>query len=151
VNLVSVLVPDMASTVEKALKNVVQELNQCRQFTPALVHRDFYEKQILIDGDETILLDFDTLCMADPALDVGNFIAHLELNRLQGILEIENAKAIFSDAYEGCQSDEFQRRVMIYTQSAALRLACLYAFWPRWRRVCEPLLQAAGDRGKLGR
>jgi len=142
-DLVSTLLPEMAGAVEKALKNVVRGLNQCRQYTPALVHRDFYEKQILIDGDKTILLDFDTLCMADPALDVGNFIAHLELNRLQGILNLENSIAIFSDAYDGCQSNEFRRRVEIYTRSAALRLTCLYAFWPRWRHACNPLLEVA--------
>ncbi len=146
VGLVSRLMPELTDTTNKTLQSVVNELNQCRQFTPTLVHRDFYEKQILIDGDETILLDFDTLCMSDPALDVGNFIAHLELNRLQGILKVENGAAVFSDAYDGYQNDAFRRRVTIYARSAMLRLACLYAFWPRWRYVCRPLLEAANAR-----
>lgn len=42
-------------------------------------HRDLHEKQILISGGVAGLLDFDTLSLADPALDPGNLAAHLFL------------------------------------------------------------------------
>lgn len=41
------------------------------------VHRDFYPAQVLADGDRVWLLDFDCFCLGDPALDPGNFIAHI--------------------------------------------------------------------------
>ncbi len=146
VNFVSLLVPELGDAVTKTLLDVTNRLNQCRQFESTPVHRDFYEKQILIDGDQTILLDFDTLCMSDPALDVGNFIAHLTLNSLQGNFNVAGADDIFNDAYDPSQSSEFRERVAAYTQSSLLRLACLYAIWPRWRHVCEPLLEFASDK-----
>jgi aminoglycoside phosphotransferase (APT) family kinase protein len=46
--------------------------------TPARpVHRDFYPDQVLADGERLHLLDFDLYATGDPALDAGNFIAHL--------------------------------------------------------------------------
>ena len=41
------------------------------------IHRDFYPDQALVDGDRLWLLDFDLYCAGDPALDIGNCLAHL--------------------------------------------------------------------------
>ena len=44
---------------------------------PTGIHRDCYADQILIDGPAMYWLDLDLYCQGDPALDVGNFIAHM--------------------------------------------------------------------------
>ena len=44
---------------------------------PASIHRDFYADQIIVSGTRLFLVDFDLCCRGDPALDIGNFIAHL--------------------------------------------------------------------------
>lgn len=41
------------------------------------IHRDFYSDQIIVNGDRLYLLDFDLGCQGSPAVDIGNFIAHL--------------------------------------------------------------------------
>jgi len=41
------------------------------------IHRDFYSDQVLVDGSTVTLLDLDLFAAGDPALDVGNFSAHL--------------------------------------------------------------------------
>lgn len=41
------------------------------------IHRDCYADQILVDGERLVWLDLDLHAEGDPALDVGNFIAHL--------------------------------------------------------------------------
>ena len=41
------------------------------------IHRDFYSDQILVDGDRFWLVDLDLYCQGHPALDIGNFIAHI--------------------------------------------------------------------------
>jgi len=41
------------------------------------IHRDFYADQIIADDEKLYLLDFDLYCEGDPALDIGNFIAHI--------------------------------------------------------------------------
>jgi ABC-type multidrug transport system fused ATPase/permease subunit len=42
-----------------------------------VAHGDFEPSQVLFDGPTTSLVDFDTLCLAEPALDLGSFTAHL--------------------------------------------------------------------------
>jgi aminoglycoside phosphotransferase (APT) family kinase protein len=44
---------------------------------PVLLHRDFYPDQILVDGSRLWIVDLDLAAVGDPALDAGNFIAHL--------------------------------------------------------------------------
>ena len=48
---------------------------------PAVVlsHGDFTPAQVLLDGGAAALVDLDTVCWADAALDLGRFTAHLEL------------------------------------------------------------------------
>ncbi|MGG6240269.1 phosphotransferase family protein [Nodosilinea sp. AN01ver1] len=46
------------------------------------IHRDFYADQILVDaenpdGQRLWLVDLDLCCQGSPAVDVGNFIAHI--------------------------------------------------------------------------
>jgi hypothetical protein len=42
-----------------------------------VAHGDFHPSQVLFDGSTTSLVDFDTMCLAEPALDLGRFTAHL--------------------------------------------------------------------------
>jgi len=44
---------------------------------PCGVHRDFYPDHVLLEGERLYLLDFDLYGEGDPALDVGNCIAHV--------------------------------------------------------------------------
>lgn len=45
-----------------------------------VVHRDLYEEQVLVDAlGEIGLIDLDDAALGPPELDLGNFIAHLEL------------------------------------------------------------------------
>ncbi|MDO4905554.1 MAG: phosphotransferase [Lautropia sp.] len=44
---------------------------------PTGIHRDCYPDQILVDGERLLWLDLDLYCEGDPALDIGNFIAHM--------------------------------------------------------------------------
>jgi hypothetical protein len=42
-----------------------------------VAHGDFHPSQVLFDGPTTSLVDFDTVCRAEPALDLGQFAGHL--------------------------------------------------------------------------
>lgn len=41
------------------------------------IHRDCYPDQILVDDEHLYWLDLDLYCEGDPALDIGNFVAHM--------------------------------------------------------------------------
>ncbi|WP_448621970.1 ABC transporter transmembrane domain-containing protein [Geodermatophilus sp. URMC 65] len=42
-----------------------------------VAHGDFHPSQVLFDGPTTGLVDFDTVCLAEPALDLGQFTGYL--------------------------------------------------------------------------
>jgi aminoglycoside phosphotransferase (APT) family kinase protein len=42
------------------------------------LHRDFYYDQVLVDGDRIWLVDLDLYACGDPAIDIANFLAHLD-------------------------------------------------------------------------
>jgi len=110
-------------------------------------HRDLHDKQVLATSHGAVgLLDFDTLCTADPALDVGNLLAHLCLRTLQGharpVLAARCANALLdaSGALDG-------PALRAYTGAALLRLAAVYTFRPGPPDLPARLATAAVDPG----
>ncbi len=131
----------------------------CRQLAetlpkanPVCIHRDFYPDQTLVDGDQLHLLDFDLLCMGDPAVDVGNYLAHL----IEHGLRVHHDAAAYAAA-----SDALRRRyaslsgmprmsesIRIYTVLSLARhiqlstqLPGRAAFTERILAACESLLE----------
>lgn len=110
----------------------------------AVLHRDLHEKQVVIADDRATLLDFDTLAVGEPALDVANFLVHLDLRAALG-LPVERARATalaFVDEYR--PSTAVVERIPAHAAVTRIRLACVYAFRPRQaeraaRLVTDPL------------
>ena len=92
---------------------------------PGLLHRDLHDGQILLAPDGTIgLLDADTLARGEPALDLGNLVAHLE----RFAPDPAAATDALLDGYD--PPADTARRLGAYTDAARLRLDCVYAFRP---------------------
>lgn len=111
--------------------------------TPALSHRDLHDKQVLISSGSTSkgvlgLIDCDTLALAEPALDLANLLVHLSFREAQGLLSARRRavgeRAILEVAEELSVPED---RMNAYSRSTKLRLACVYAFRPRWRELTE--------------
>lgn len=72
---------------EKRIEQVLQASAVLAETLPPAtttgIHRDFYPDQVLVRGDRLYLLDLDLYCQGDPALDIGNFIAHLSEQSLR--------------------------------------------------------------------
>ena len=75
---------ETAEALPELRQRILGVLDDCHRLTqslpasrPAQLHRDFYPDQVLIDGSRVWIVDFDLAAVGDPALDVGNFIAHL--------------------------------------------------------------------------
>lgn len=64
----------VGSLVEEKLRDALEPP------TSVLCHGDFTPSQVLVtDGALTGIVDFDTVCWGDPALDLGRYLAHLDL------------------------------------------------------------------------
>jgi Ser/Thr protein kinase RdoA (MazF antagonist) len=88
-------------------------------------HRDLHAKQIVVGPCAVRLIDLDEATMAPAGLDVGNFLAHLDKDLVQGKrphAETSSAEAAFLRGYGRIPRDlPWWRRI------ALARLACMAA------------------------
>ncbi len=108
------------------------------------VHRDFYYSQVLIDGDDLALIDFDLISLGDPAIDVANFMAHLVFLGLdhRGDAELLGPLAErFYDAYRqrGVPDGDFRARVDFYIAATYFRLMNVVVGRPALAPLLETL------------
>jgi len=124
------------------------------------VHRDFYAEQVRDCGGQSALLDLDDARLGDPALDIGNFLAHLKLRSLQFaelVRGCERGRPVFLEEYEqrragAADMETFRQRVAFYEATSLLRLAGVYSRRDRWAdrlpemllNSCEAMLDADG-------
>lgn len=98
----------------------------------ALVHRDLHDKQIVLAAPEPVgLLDLDLATYGDPALDLANLLAHLDLRSRQGKCSQHRAAQCGAALLEGYSPDlTLVRRLAPYLAITRLRLAGVYSFRP---------------------
>lgn len=138
----AVVVPELAAALHDAAARAAATLP-----TPgparALVHRDFYDRQVLLDGESApiAILDLDTVCRGDAELDLGNCAAHLLLRALQEGRPYDAGEAAeFLAAYPAPADPGL---VAWYRRATLARLAAIYALRPRWRALVPALCAAA--------
>lgn len=115
------------------------------QLRPA--HRDLHDKQLLWSaGSGPGLLDVDTACLADPALDLGNLRAHALLRRIQGLWSAAAAETVTFCLDEAAHHiGAPMPTVAVYEQSALLRLGFVYAVRPKYAQVGAALRELVRD------
>jgi len=100
-------------------------------------HGDFTYTQFIYQEGVTGLVDFDNVCQAEPALDLGQFLAYLRFNIRKEELPgapfppgaIDELDAIFLDEYFAHSGDwvgdaqSLRARIKIYEMLSLIRLA----------------------------
>jgi aminoglycoside phosphotransferase (APT) family kinase protein len=119
-----------------------------------LAHRDLHDGQLLLAGDLTVgMLDLDTACRADPALDLGNLLAHIDLAIAEGRLGADTAVAASAALLRGAAIDSPRDRLAVdaYRAASRARLVAVHAFRPRTRRAARQLLRIPASIRSLRR
>ncbi|MGH9158765.1 MAG: phosphotransferase [Vicinamibacteraceae bacterium] len=75
--------PRDEARIERLLEGCWQLAARVRDAPVCGIHRDFYPDQLLVDSDRLYLTDLDLYSEGAPALDVGNFVAHVEEHSLR--------------------------------------------------------------------
>lgn len=110
-----------------ATRNAVEEIIAAtaalanERLAPA--HRDCHPRQVVLHGDRVMWIDLDDATLAPPALDVGNFVAHLRRDACLGRRDhgaSEEAVGAFVDGYGRIDGD-----LEAWTRLALARLAGL--------------------------
>jgi aminoglycoside phosphotransferase (APT) family kinase protein len=73
------LSPPLGTLLEDTLLEARTRLRSSDPLPLGFAHGDFRHSQILVDRDRVGVVDLDTVCRAEPALDVGHFVAYLRL------------------------------------------------------------------------
>jgi hypothetical protein len=129
-------VPSFGARAQSWLERIAAFGQQLEPLKMSLCHGDFKHEQLLFDGANSGLVDFDGLCQAEPALDLGKFLAHLR-SAAQTVQRRTSVSSPLGDelaeqflgAYvsaAGDQLDDERRlrlRTTLYETVALLRLA----------------------------
>jgi aminoglycoside phosphotransferase (APT) family kinase protein len=71
--------PNLGAQLEDRMRQIVDNAAKFAPFPLRLSHGDYTHDQILFENGGRGLLDFDGLCLAEPALDLGQFCAYLRM------------------------------------------------------------------------
>jgi aminoglycoside phosphotransferase (APT) family kinase protein len=97
---IQVLLPSTAATITAVLERAQALHARLPQESPALAHGDFKADHLWVTRAGLTLIDLDDCCLADPALDLGKFLADLHWwYTLSGRPGLERAQSQFLDGY----------------------------------------------------
>jgi len=128
--------PELGAQVKSWMSQTVEFAQNYPAMPLCFSHGDFTYTQLIFDGKEGGLVDFDTMCQAEPAQDLGHYLAYQRLNIIKDQdpnspfppEAIEHLCAIFLDSYidvsKAWIADQAQLRgrVAIYELISLIRL-----------------------------
>jgi hypothetical protein len=129
--------PAFASRCDGWLRRIKALAEASTPMAPRLAHGDFTLSQAISDGTGAGLVDFDTMCRAEPALDLGQFLAYIRfVVATEGRAAAPPAAAAiaeplctrFLDAYVAqsptpVDARQLRARVAVYELASLVRIA----------------------------
>jgi aminoglycoside phosphotransferase (APT) family kinase protein len=143
------LQPGWAASLTALLENCRALAESLPPVFPCPIHRDFHPGQILVDEDRLWLLDFDLFSHGDPALDVGNFIAHvteLSLRHFGDERHLAGVERELENAYAALDGEGVRPRIAIYAALTLARHVFISTQFPDRRAFTERILKLATER-----
>lgn len=141
------LVDPLAWRTARHLVDRIEALAQrVEPTTNCTVHRDFYERQIILGRRTVTILDLDTLAEGDACVDLGNLLAHLRLRSLmRGVSEtdIQAAGVFIMGRYESIMGPIDPVSFAFHCASSLFRIGSVHAARTRTRRYASALWDAA--------
>jgi aminoglycoside phosphotransferase (APT) family kinase protein len=108
----------------------------------ALVHGDLHDRNLLLHGEEGVLIDLDSVGIGDPAIDVGNLAAHLVLRALQ---RGDGRHIGDADAERLLVATGASDRHRVHVARTLHRLSCVYRLRAKWSYLSDDLLAASAE------
>lgn len=107
---------------QERLEKVLAECDYLGNNTPEPkmcgIHRDFYPDQLIINNERLYLIDLDLYCQGNPALDIGNFIAHIQEYSLRVFGDsgkLRDLEKSLIERFIQLTSDELRVAIEVYT------------------------------------
>jgi ABC-type multidrug transport system ATPase subunit len=107
--------PELGERLNSWLELLSTYAEQSDALPATFCHGDFTHSQILFDGERPGLVDFDSICQAEPALDLGHFLAYLRVAALK-------ARKLTPTAPSSTVEDLTERFLKTYAQAMGGRI-----------------------------
>ena len=117
-------IPEYAGRIHRVLEGARPVAEALAKRPVRSIHRDFYPDQVIAQPHDLVLLDLDLYTMGDPALDVGNFVAHLQELGLRSRGEaraFREVEAAFVDAYLAASTETTYEDVQRWSHLSLIR------------------------------
>ena len=118
------------------LGRTARELDRSPSVDLVPTHRDLHDGQLLWDGERVGVVDLDTVCRAEPALDLANLAVHADLRSAQGLwprVAVERVEEAVDEVARAAGVPA--ARWELARRATVARLAAVYSLRPRWRDV----------------
>ncbi|HJW89534.1 MAG TPA: ABC transporter transmembrane domain-containing protein [Anaerolineales bacterium] len=128
--------PSLGGQLHSWLDEVIAFGRSSIPMSPVFSHGDFTYSQLIFQGKESGLVDFDSICQAEPGLDLGQFLAYQRLvickeqhpEAPMDSVEVERLSDLFLSTYiahSDWLADEtlLRNRTMAYEVISLIRLA----------------------------
>ncbi len=127
----------LAMQLQKVIKQVQEYAAQTQPLPIGFSHGDFTYTQLIFAAASCGLVDFDTSCEAEPALDLGQFLAYVRLAVRKAERHTASGGELAADelcnqflnaylriaGYHGPAADQLRARVAVYEIISLLRIA----------------------------
>lgn len=135
------------------LERVLESCDKLGQMTPEPkrcgIHRDFYSDQVIVDGNRLYLIDLDLYCEGNPAIDIGNFIAHIKEQSLRTFGDadrLSDRETALKERFIQLAGSEFQTAIESYITLTLVRHIHISTQFPERRPFTEALLSLCEQR-----
>jgi ABC-type multidrug transport system fused ATPase/permease subunit/thiamine kinase-like enzyme len=79
IDVVQRITPELGARFQSWLERIESYAEESDPLRLCFSHGDYTYAQLIFDGQQSGLVDFDTVCQAEPALDIGQFLAYLRV------------------------------------------------------------------------
>jgi aminoglycoside phosphotransferase (APT) family kinase protein len=145
---VQVLLPETGARITEILALAGDLYTKLPQEPPVFTHSDFKADHLRVSNTGLTLFDFDTCSLADPALDVGKFLADLQwwyiLYHQPGVEQAQNEVL---SGYNFNGEDARLMRSRIYEALILLKITLrrVRLYDPNWAELTGRLVDCAGQ------
>jgi len=120
------IVPLLAQQADTLLRQIRRLGARSTTVAPSFLHGDFSPSQLLMDKGRIAVVDFDSVCLGDPAIDVGKFMAKLHYSAVASRAgdEFRQLATYFLSEYQArLPENRVAERIHLFLSASLVRLA----------------------------
>ena len=145
--MLAILSPELADQSRRIFQRLRQTVPESKGRL-GIAHGDFYYGQVLVERQKIGFVDFDRSHAGSPLIDLGNFIAHLKLLRLENRLQEDPDRLAqgFLNAYVESGGETPEDMELSWWTALSLFLLAVGPFRrlePDWPQMVRAILNAA--------